>query len=226
MEIHTPKIAGGLQQKQQRLTRNETDATPMALGGKFGQSRNLSVIHTDADALLPPKPGKFSKARGSLGLATGATSGEMLSASGPSQKRKASVAPPQASELFRDPSVQMDSHNNYIDSRMVLNKHGGAPGAFNTAQSDNTAHVKKIHRSEFLPTISNSRRLMQLETDDTVLSALNPFKVAAGTERVLALGERSREADKLARLKFQLVQKEAEGPEYVANMSKKQLNLK
>ena len=54
----------------------------------------------------------------------------------------------------------------------------------------------------------------------------NPFKVAAGTERVLALGERSREAEKLARLKFQLLQKEAHGRDYVANMSRKRLNLK
>ena len=66
---------------------------------------------------------------------------------------------------------------------------------------------------------------MQLEADDPKPPA-NPFKVASGTERVLALGERSREAEKLARLKFQLIQKEAQGREYVANMSRKRLNLK
>ena len=152
----------------------------------------------------------------------------MLSDSVPSHTRKTSVAHPNANELFRDPSVQMDSHNNYIDSKIGLHKQSmaqsGAPGAFQTAQSDNTAHVKKVHRSDFLPTISNSRRLMQLEMDDPQPPP-NPFKVAAGTERALALGERSREAEKLARLKFQLIQKEAQGREYVANMSRKRLGL-
>jgi len=57
-------------------------------------------------------------------------------------------------------------------------------------------------------------------------AAANPFRVAAGTERVLALGERSREAEKLARLKFQLIQKEAEGQEYLANMARKRLGMK
>ena len=64
-----------------------------------------------------------------------------------------------------------------------------------------------------------------MEADDPQ-PPTNPFKVASGTERVLALGERSREAEKLARLKFQLIQKEAQGREYVANMSRKRLNMK
>ena len=98
-----------------------------------------------------------------MGLPTGATSGAMLSDSVPSHTRKQSLAIPNPTELFRDPSVQMDYHNNYInigDSKVGLNHQSIVPGALNTAQSDNTAHIKKIHRSEFLPTISNSRRLM------------------------------------------------------------------
>ena len=99
-----------------------------------------------------------------MGLPTGATSGAMLSDSVPSyaHTRKASVAIPNPTELFRDPSVQMDHYNNYIniESKIGLNKQSIIPAALNTTQSDNTAHIKKIHRSDFLPTISNSRRLM------------------------------------------------------------------
>lgn len=49
----------------------------------------------------------------------------------------------------------------------------------------------------------------------------NPFKVPFGTERSLALGERKREAEKLERLKFRLIQQEAQGVEYSANLSRK-----
>ena len=225
METRTPRVAGQLQ----RLGHGETgERDPLAPATKtMAHSRNFSVAQTEVGA-----SNRLTGARGSVGLPTGASSGEGLTSSGPiGNKRKASMAPARAGDLFRDPSVQMDPLSNYIESKAQLPPRGSAQGsgvinnAFNTAQSDNTAHLKKIHRSELLPAIGTSRRLMQLEGDG-VLAAANPFKVAAGTERALALGERSREADKLAKLKFQLVQREAEGADYLANMSRKRLNLK
>ena len=53
----------------------------------------------------------------------------------------------------------------------------------------------------------------------------NPFKVASGTERVLAMGERKREAEKIAKLKFALIQKEASGNSYLDNLARKRPNL-
>ena len=135
METRTPRVGG----QPQRLGRNETEEGPPGmLQPKMGHSRNLSVMHTDADALGPRKLGKISAARGSVGLPTGATSGEVLTDSGPARKRKTSVAPTRAPELFRDPSVQMAPDSNYIDSKAQLHSkpglfNSGAPGAFATA---------------------------------------------------------------------------------------------
>ena len=135
-------------------------------------------------------------------------------------RRKESLPAPH--ELFRDPSVQMDMQNNYIDTKISIKKNTGLQsGAFMTAKSENTANIRKINKSDFLlPTISNSRRLMQLDNEEENRLP-NPFKIPFGTERSLALRERKREADKLERLKFRLIQQEAQGAEYSANLSRK-----
>lgn len=116
----------------------------------------------------------------------------------------------------------MDMQNNYIDTKISIKKNTGLQsGAFMTAKSENTANIRKINKSDFLlPTISNSRRLMQLDNEEENRLP-NPFKIPFGTERSLALGERKREADKLERLKFRLIQQEAQGAEYSANLSRK-----
>ena len=54
----------------------------------------------------------------------------------------------------------------------------------------------KIKKSEFLPTISLGRRLMELEGEQ-IMEATNPFKIEPNTERVLAYGERARELEQL-----------------------------
>ena len=70
--------------------------------------------------------------------------------------------------------------------------------------------------------MSISRRLLQLEGED-VFKLKNPFKVEKNTERVLAMGERARELEKLERDKYSLIQKRASGQDYIENLKIKRL---
>ena len=118
-------------------------------------------------------------------------------------------------ELQRDPSVQMNLKdiNLYIDSKADLNmntKLSATPrdlaqmtshseqnqSQFVDAPGIQTERMRKIRKSDFLPSISNSRRLMMLEGEE-ITRAFNPFKIESNTERVLAYGERAREVQKL-----------------------------
>ena len=69
--------------------------------------------------------------------------------------------------------------------------------------------VRQIRRKDFLPTLGACRRIMAMDESD-VQNADNPYKVEPSTERVLALGERTREMDKLETQKYKLVQQIAE----------------
>ena len=82
----------------------------------------------------------------------------------------------------------------------------------------------RIRKSEFLPTISLGRRLMELEGEE-ITKATNPFKLEANTERVLAYGERARELESLNQHKYELVQKIADNKHYVDNLSRKRLHI-
>jgi hypothetical protein len=60
-------------------------------------------------------------------------------------------------------------------------------------------------RNSFLPTISISKRLLDLENNDDVTDkGNNPFSLPGLTERILIKGERQREAAKLEELKYKL----------------------
>jgi len=83
--------------------------------------------------------------------------------------------------------------------------------------------VRKVKKNAFLPKISQGRRLMLLD-EEQVPSALNPYRVEPTTERVLALGERTREVDKLDSQKYKLIQRIADNAEYIDNLASKRLN--
>lgn len=61
--------------------------------------------------------------------------------------------------------------------------------------------MQRIRKSEFLPTISLGRRLLELEGEE-IIHAKNPFKIEPNTERVLAYGERAKELENLAMQKY------------------------
>ena len=102
------------------------------------------------------------------------------------------------------------------------------PLAHSTSQSAETpTNQQKMYlkkNSQFLPGISISRRLIQLEGDD-IFNMKNPFKVDRRTERVLAMGERARELEKLEKTKYKLIQKRASGQDYIDNLNRKRLNM-
>ena len=56
--------------------------------------------------------------------------------------------------------------------------------------------IRQIKKLDFLPKINQGRRIMQLDEVE-VSTTHNPFQIAPTTERVLALGERTRELDNL-----------------------------
>jgi hypothetical protein len=56
--------------------------------------------------------------------------------------------------------------------------------------------VRHVYKSEFLPSINTSRKLIK-DNDGLTPSLSNPFKVEKKLERVLILGERDRELEKL-----------------------------
>ena len=89
----------------------------------------------------------------------------------------------------------------------------------------NKSIVRQVKKSEFLPQISNGRRLMKIEHEE-ITKESNPFKLQPNSERILAQGERARELGKLVNQKFNLIQKIADNQDYVENLSKKQLNIR
>mmetsp|Transcript_15207 Transcript_15207/g.20654 ORF Transcript_15207/g.20654 Transcript_15207/m.20654 type:complete len:94 (+) Transcript_15207:218-499(+) len=64
--------------------------------------------------------------------------------------------------------------------------------------------IRQIRKRDFLPTLGACRRIMQLEESD-VPRAENPYRVEKSTERVLAVGERMREINKLDTQKYKLI---------------------
>ena len=56
--------------------------------------------------------------------------------------------------------------------------------------------MRHVYKSEFLPSINTSRKLIK-DNDGLTPSLSNPFKVEKKLERVLILGERDRELEKL-----------------------------
>ena len=83
--------------------------------------------------------------------------------------------------------------------------------------------MRHVYRSEFLPSINTSRKLIN-ETEVLAPSHSNPFKIEKKLERVLILGERDRELDKLESNLFKLKQKQASGEVFITNLARKQLS--
>ena len=135
---------------------------------------------------------------------------------------------------MRDPSVQVNLHENlYIDDQADINPSQPKPSAkisaklhtrrMSEALASGAEKVRQIRKTDFLPTLGACRRIMQLDENE-VPNTENPYRVEPTTERVLALGERTREMEKLETQKYKLVQQIAENKEYIDNLAKKRLN--
>jgi hypothetical protein len=84
--------------------------------------------------------------------------------------------------------------------------------------------VRHVYRSEFLPSINTSRKLIKENNEGLAPSHSNPFKIEKKLERVLILGERDRELDKLESNMFKLKQKQASGEVFITNLARKPLS--
>lgn len=128
--------------------------------------------------------------------------------------------------LNKDSSIQRVSNAALIDSNVILEN-----SEANLSEKQKRKVKMGPPASEFvLPKLSNARRILQLESEEystnPAVASENPFKVAQGTERILAMGERRREIEKLNTKKFQLIQKRASGEEYIDNLYKKTIGNK